>query len=130
VVVTRYEDLVCWQLASELKRQVYALFAQSRVRRDFDFCNQIKRSASSAPANIAEGFAIFRHPESARYARIARASLVETQNHLGDGVDRGYWTNAEIEQLLKIADRAIGATTRWLAYLSSTPTPPSHWQRE
>ena len=65
--VKRSQDLVAWQLANELKQKVYALADQSAARRDFRFCDQSKGSTSSAPTNIAEGFA----------------------NHLGDGIDRG-----------------------------------------
>src|SRR5689334_8817187 len=54
VGVRRYEDLVCWQLSDELKRRVYAVIARPEVRRDFDFCDQVRRSARSAPSNIAE----------------------------------------------------------------------------
>jgi hypothetical protein len=50
--VRRYQDLVCWQLANELKRGVYALLDESRgASRDFGFCDQLKGAASSGPAN-------------------------------------------------------------------------------
>src|SRR5690242_6929151 len=52
---------------------------------DCKFRDQITESARSAPANLAEGFGCYRHPEFARYVRIARASLLEAHNHLGDG---------------------------------------------
>lgn len=55
----RYEELVAWQLANELKRKVYALVDQSSARDDRRFCEQIKDSAASAPRNLAEGFACY-----------------------------------------------------------------------
>jgi four helix bundle protein len=126
-MVRRYQDLDCWRLANDLKREVYALLAESPpAARDLDFVSQIRDAASSGPANISEAFACYRHKESARYARIAKCSLTETHNHLGDGVDRGHWTAGRIAAGLKLADRAIGATTRWIAYLSSSDDPPPH----
>lgn len=128
--VSRYQDLVCWQLANDLKRQVYALIAGSSAKRDFRFCTQIMESASSGPSNIAEAFGCYRHRESARYVRIAKSSLTETHNHLLDGVDREHWTEKQIQPLVRVANRAIGATTKWLAYLSSTDAPPPYWQND
>ena len=87
--IRRYEDFVAWRLANELKQNVYELVARTTARDDRRFCDQITDSAASAPRNLAEGFGCYRHPEFARYTRIAKASLVETHNHLGDGVDRG-----------------------------------------
>ena len=126
-MVRRYEDLDCWRLANDLKRAVYGLLEESAsARKDLDFASQLRDAASSGPANISEAFACYRHKESGRYARIAKASLTETHNHLGDGVDRGYWTAARITSERKLAERAIGATTKWMAYLSSSDEPPPH----
>jgi four helix bundle protein len=117
MVARHYQDLVCWQLANELKRRVYAFIARSTVARDFEYCDQIRGSARSAPRNIAEGFGRYRPAEFARFLLIARASLIETHNHLTDGMDQGYLKTGECEELLVLADRAGGATTRLHAYL-------------
>ncbi len=121
-VVHRYQDLVCWQLADELKREVYK--RSPSAKSDFDFTRQLRRSASSGPANLSEGFAYYRHKESAKHARIAKGSLTETQNHIGDGIDRRYWTVERCAAARQLADRAIGATTEWIRYLMSSEDPP------
>jgi four helix bundle protein len=123
-VVRRYQDLVCWQLADELKRSVYKLLNDSpSAKRDFDFAKQLRRAVSSGPANISEAFAYYRHKESAKFARVAKGSLTETHNHLGDGIDRGHWTAERCKASRQLADRAIGATTEWLKYLTSSEEP-------
>jgi four helix bundle protein len=123
MAVRRFDELLAWQLANELKQKVYALVDASTARDDRKFCDQIKDSAASAPRNLAEGFACFRHPEFARYTRVAKASLVETQNHLRDGVDRGHWSLQQSKPLEDLADRAVGACVRLLAYLETTDAP-------
>ena len=125
----RYQDLAAWQLSDELKKKVYALVDGSGAREDRRFCDQIKDSAASAPRNLAEGFACYRHPEFARYVRIAKSSLTETHNHLGDGVDRRYWKPQEARSLQDLADRAIGASVRLLGYLESSDAPNSRPRR-
>jgi four helix bundle protein len=121
--VRRYQDLVAWQLANELKRAVYELVEESSARDDRRFCEQIKDSAASAPRNLAEGFGAYRHPDFARYVRVAKASLAETDNHLGDGVDRRHWTMRQATALQELVDRAVGACVRLLRYLESSDAP-------
>ena len=115
--VRRYEDLVAWQLAYELQREVFALTATGPVARDFKFRDQIRDSSASAARNIAEGFGRFRPREFARFREIARGSLTETHNHLRDGRDRGYFTAAEQSHLALLAGRSAIATTRLIRYL-------------
>jgi flagellar motility protein MotE (MotC chaperone) len=44
--VRRYQDLVAWQLATELKQKVYAPVDQTTAHDDRRFCEQIKDSAA------------------------------------------------------------------------------------
>jgi four helix bundle protein len=129
VVIRRYQDLVAWQLANELKQKVYALVDQTTARDDRKFCDQIKDSVASAPRNLAEGFASYLHPDFARYARVAKASLVETHNHLYDGVDRRHWTAQQAALLQQLSDRAVGACVRLLRHLESTDAPGTKKRR-
>jgi four helix bundle protein len=85
---------------------VYELVAKTRASSDREFSHQLQSAASSAPANPAEAFAVYSHPEAARYARIARASLIEAHNHIGDGADRGFWTQEAATEHQALADRA------------------------
>jgi four helix bundle protein len=129
MAVSRYQDLVAWQLARELRREVYALVDRSPAKDDRRFCDQIRNSAASAASNLAEGFGCYRHPDFARYSRVARSSLIETHNHLGDGVDRGFWPPHEAVRLQDLADRATGGTTRLIRYLESTDAPGTRRRR-
>jgi four helix bundle protein len=117
--VSKYEELVAWRLADELKRKVYALTATGQAARDFKFRDQIRDSSASATRNIAEGFGRFHPVEFARFLDFARGSLTETHNSLRDGRDRGYFTSADCDRLSLLAGRAAKATTRLMLYLRS-----------
>lgn len=121
--VARFQDLVCWQRANELKVGVYALIQRTTAKRDLSFCNQLRDSAASAPSNIAEGFGVYEHGNAARFARIAKGSIAETLNHLHDGVDRQHWTQTDIEPLLTVGKQAIGATAGWIRFLQHSKAP-------
>ena len=111
-----------------MKRGVYALVSHSAAKRDLKFYDQIMNAVASPPRNLAEAFGAWGHPDAARYARIAKASLTETQNHLLDGVDRQYWRADEIEALLALSNRVIGATVGWIKYLTKSKPPKAHWE--
>jgi four helix bundle protein len=124
MVARTYRELVCWQLSNDLKRRVYEFTARPLVAKDFDFCKQIRGSARGAPRTIAEGFGRFRPADFARYLEFARASLIETQNHLDDALDAKYLTTDEHADLWRLADRALRATTKLHQYLRTCKTPP------
>ena len=119
MVAQRYQELDCWQLSNDFKRRVYAFIAKPPASKDFEFCKQIRGSARGAPRTISEGFGRFRPKEFARYLEFARASLIETQNHLDDALDSGYITKEVHHELFKLANRAIGAATRLKQYLKT-----------
>jgi four helix bundle protein len=109
--VRDFRDLVCWQLSYELKCEVIALTATAPASQDFKYCNQIRGSSASSPSNIAEGFGRYTPGEFAQYLKWARASLMETKNHLIDGRDRGYLTGTLFTRLFNLAAAALTATT-------------------
>jgi four helix bundle protein len=123
VIARTFQELDCWKLARQLKLHVFRLIATTRAAGDLEFCDQLRRSARSAPSNIAEGFARFKPREFAHFLRTANASLHETTNHLIDGVDSGYFTEHQIAPLQLLARRASAATTRLTRYLEGSDGP-------
>ena len=110
-VVRDFRALVCWQLSHELKCEVFDFTSEDRAARDFKYRDQIRDSSASAASNIAEGFGRFTPGEFAQYLRWARASLMETRNHLIDGHDRGYLSDALFRRLSNLAAAALKTTT-------------------
>src|SRR5262245_36328253 len=108
--VRDFQDLVCWQLSYELRREVFAFTATGPAARDFKYRDQIRDSSASAPRNIAEGFGRFRAGEFARYLEYAKASLDETHHHLIDGRDSGYLSQQLYDRLANLL-RAARKTT-------------------
>jgi four helix bundle protein len=119
--VWRFQDLVAWKLAFELKQKADALCQRPAIRRDYKFHAQLADSAASGPRNIAEGFGRYFHPEFARFARIARASEIEVMNHLIDAQSRGYINAAEYDDADHAARKALIAVKGLIRHLESTP---------
>jgi four helix bundle protein len=112
-----FRDLVCWQLANELKLGIYRMAEFPPIKSDFRFRDQLIDAAASAPRNIAEGFGRRTHREFAQFLNIARGSLMECQNHLQDAVDRRYLGTADCATLTSLAQRTCGAVARLQRYL-------------
>ena len=129
MIVRRYQDLECWRLAVQVKREVYAIICRPNVAADFKFCDQIRDSARSGPSNIAEGFGRYKPPQFRQFLDIAIASLTETANHLRDGVDRRHFTAQAIQPLLPLAARARGAAIGLKAYLKDAKPPEPRRRR-
>ena len=82
MAVNSYRDLVVWQKGMALAKASY--FLTRRFPRDemFSLTSQIRRSASSIPANIAEGNGRQNTKEYIHFLRIAQGSLKELETHL------------------------------------------------
>jgi four helix bundle protein len=105
----KFEELVCWLLADDLKERVYRILECKVVAKDFDYCRQIRKSTRSAPALIAEGFGRWTRPEFVRYLRLALGELGETRNHLRDGLQAKYIATDEYRELWHLCYRASRA---------------------
>lgn len=117
--VSTFEELDAWKLSVDLRNDIYRMTSVGKAARDFKFRDQVRDSSASASRNIAAGWGRFHPNENAPYVRWARASLVETQNHLLHGQKEAYFTPQDFAAAWRLSSRAIGATTRYLRYLES-----------
>jgi four helix bundle protein len=78
----RTEDLQCWRLANELRKEVHAICENPAAGRDFKFCDSFRDAVGSVCRNISEGFARYSSAEIVRFFRYALASLEEVKDHL------------------------------------------------
>ena len=117
-VARRLEDLVMWVLACELRDGVSTAVAQGSARNDWDFRGQIERSSRSIAANIAEGYGHFKPRQFAKYLRIARASAMETRNHVIEGRAK-HFSPEDSARLLRLCRRIISGTASLILYLDS-----------
>jgi len=88
--VCRFEDLTCWKRARELRKLLYQLANNLPQYEQFKLASQIRSAASSITANIAEGYGRFNFQEKIYFARIARASALESEDHLYTCLDARY----------------------------------------
>ena len=78
--VQRFEDLIAWQKARVLTREIFALTGGNPIARNYRFTGQIQGAATSVMSNIAEGFERGGLAEFQRFLVIAKASCGEVRS--------------------------------------------------
>ena len=78
-----FTDLRIYKIGIRLNKEINQLVSGIPFNWNIPEVDQIRRSSSSVPSNIAEGFSKrFHQREFKRYLRIALGSSDETQNHI------------------------------------------------
>jgi four helix bundle protein len=80
--ILSYKDLLIWQKGLDLAVNVYQLTKDFPESEKFALSSQIRRSASSIPANIAEGYGRQSTKSYSQFVKISRGSLYELETHL------------------------------------------------
>jgi four helix bundle protein len=115
----RFEDLIVWQLADQLRRKIIEMTSAANVKKDFRFVSDIRGSSRSVASNIAEGHGRFNPGEFHRFMEFASGSLEETENHLQDGLTSLYFTKEDHAAAHLLVRRLTAAKAPLMRYLRS-----------
>ncbi len=85
-----FRSLRVWQKAYEVALSIYKATLLFPQQETYGLVSQLRRSASSVPANVAEGCGCAGSREFARFSKIALRSASETEYHLLLARDLGY----------------------------------------
>jgi four helix bundle protein len=98
--VQDFKKLTVWVKSHELTLRIYELTATFPREELYALTSQIKRSASSVPANIAEGCGRDGPAELRRFLQIAVGSASETEYYLLLARDLHFLSVADYERTL------------------------------
>ena len=96
-----FQELEVWQKAHHLALQTYRVTDGFPVRERYGVVSQVRRSAASVPANIAEGFGRRSTRVLLQFLTNANGSLEETRYFLLLGRDLGYLKRELYDELDK-----------------------------
>ena len=85
-----FQDLIVWQKVHQFVLSVYSFTKKFPKEELYSLKSQLKRSAVSVPANIAEGFKKKGKADKIRYMNIAQGSLEESRYYIILANDLGY----------------------------------------
>lgn len=101
--VESFEDLIAWQKARELTKQVYFVTNKGLFSKDYGLRDQIRRAAVSVMSNIAEGFDRGGRAEFHQFVVIAKGSCAEVRSQLYVARDAEYINKEKFEALYALA---------------------------
>lgn len=101
--VERFEDLVAWQKARVLTKEIYVATRNGALRRDYGLSGQMQRASVSIMSNIAEGFERGKRGEFHQFLSIAKGSCAETRSLLYVAFDCEYLKPSEFDRLMSLS---------------------------
>jgi four helix bundle protein len=111
-----YKELQVWQRAKNFAVSLYRLSEKFPQTERFGLTSQIRRAATSVPANIAEGWGRQSTKEYIQFLTVARGSLMELETHLIIAGDLSYLkpdqlkeSQHEVEGIGQMLNRLIQA---------------------
>ena len=97
---------------------VYEYTGKDLFRKDFELVGQVRRSAISSMANIAEGFHRSSTKDFMRFLDYSRSSIAETVSHCYVALDQKYIDEADMKELNGQANIVWKKVNNFISYLS------------
>lgn len=119
--VERFEDLLIWQMARELCKDIFRIINYEYFSKDFKLSGQIRGSSGSIMDNIAEGFERGGNKEFIYFLFIAKGSCGETRSQLYRAFDSEYIGEKEFEELKEKTIKLSKSISNFIQYLQSSP---------
>lgn len=94
-----FQDMKVWQVAMDIAEKIFALTDELPRKEDYGFTSQIRRSALSISANIAEAFGRNHTLDKVNFYYFSRGSIAETQSNLEYGLRVKYLDFESVENL-------------------------------
>jgi four helix bundle protein len=97
-----YKDLKVWEKAHQFTLKIYDVSKQFPKEELYGLTNQLRRAASSVPANIAEGCGKNTNTDFAKYLNIALGSANESEYFVLLAKDLGYINDEDFKMLYEL----------------------------
>jgi four helix bundle protein len=118
MTVMNLDKLEVWVRARDFAVVIYKqAVPHLPVSEKYNLTDRLKRSASSVPANIAEGHGRYHFLDNVRFCYYARGSLTEVQSHLSLARELDYLPADVFEHLTLHAESLGKQLNSYIAYL-------------
>jgi four helix bundle protein len=120
--VRSFEALRIFQAAGKLCNEIWSMTRTGPACKDLAFSNQVRRSALSILANIAEGFARNSRNEFGQFLSIAKGSCGEVRAQLLVALDQQYISEPQHKRVQNACIRLSSGIAKLMIYLRQHPT--------
>jgi len=99
--IESYKDLEIWKKGVRFAIEIYQITREFPSHEQFGLISQLRRAASSVPANIAEGYGRESTKSYIQFLKISRGSLNEIETFLYIGFGLGYLDKAKLDEQIE-----------------------------
>lgn len=111
-----FERLEVWKLAREVKKEMYLISMDFPKSEIYGLTSQIRRSAGSISANIAEGSGRAGIADRAHFVNLAYSSGMELLDHIITAKDLNYLDEKKYLNLRKKLDELLNKLNAFYRY--------------
>jgi four helix bundle protein len=116
--IKNLESLETWRKAQAFALRVYReVLPLLPTEEKWSLCQQIRRSATSIPANIAEGHGRYYYQDNVRFCYNARGSLEETLSHISFCYQIGYVAENVYREMEQDGEKLSQLINGYIGYL-------------
>jgi four helix bundle protein len=124
LMIHNYKELDVWKKSVALTTEIYRLTGGFPVAERYGLTSQIRRAATSVPANIAEGWGRGSRGEYIQFLTIARGSLMELETHLIVACNLRFLDSGKLDTLAKPIQDVEKMLNRLIAVLRGRKEKP------
>jgi four helix bundle protein len=118
--INRFEELMAWQKARELSKDIYSISSSGTFGKDFDLKSQIRRAGGSVMDNIAEGFGRGGRGEFIQFLAVSKGSANEVKSQLYRALDQQYLSQESFDLFYDKADSVSKMLDGFIVYLNNS----------
>ena len=118
MTVMNLDQLEVWKRARDFAVLVYReIVPLLPASEKYNFADQLKRAATSVPANIAEEHGRYHYLDNVRFCYMARGSLTEVQSHLSLANSLGYLSDDIYQRTTANTESIAKQLNNYITYL-------------
>ena len=115
--IEKFEEIIAWQRARVLTKNIYSAAKVGAFARDFGLKDQIQRASVSSMSNIAEGFERGGDKKFLQFLSTSKGSCGEVKSHLYVALDQEYITRVSFDELCGQASEVSRLLSGFMTYL-------------
>ena len=112
-----FRDLWIWKESHQLMTEIHKFAKTLPMEERFKKRDQIERSSSSVPDNIAEGYAACYYNDKIKGMYTARKEAGETQNHIEALVAKKYLNRTKADDWIGRYERVMAGINSYINYI-------------
>lgn len=119
-MIKDFTEMPVWQKAMDIAEKCFNISESLPKTEDYALTSQLRRSAESISANIAEGFGRRTAKDKSRFYDISRGSAFETKRHLIYGNRVKYFLENECLEIQNLIGEVIHDLNKITSHLNTT----------